>query len=557
MVHNFFVALLASHSFLLHSLYQTPFVRNNIVRHHAMHLHKFPARSAATMLPRFESSLRGIATSNQDTTQAPSSSVFLHPLDDADIPKSGIIDYIGSTVPPDGSRRWSTHHATFMHPTKAQLFQTRFRLWRQLPWKKIKGKAVIKLKLQGSLPLEAPPSGGLPFGGAKNLEPVNSLTEFQTLLTYAAHDPRIKGIYIDLGPLGCGYGKLQEMRRIIDYFKQSGKEIIGFAEIASEKELYLAIGFNEFYVPPDGSLDLRGFSSSATFVRGVFDKIGIEPQVQRIGKYKSFGDTFNRTEISEAQREVISSLLTEASDFWVDSIAEAANRSSAEIRQLWAERNVQTPYDYKQRGLLTGVRYRDQVDVLVANRFSSQTPTLRGRFVRNKGTTAPPSQHIQPGDDAAVNGSSCSEGQSSGANEVASDMKEEGDHVLELNKKDAQSGGGSSSGTDEEEAQAALKEAQMDFSLERDFLRFPRRRSGLSAQQTYAALNDTGSPNQLHSQTNTFRDPATTTTTTICITTKIIAAKAEDTNNTKTTTRASMHTLAHKNNRRCCEVFMH
>ena len=54
----------------------------------------------------------------------------------------------------------------------------------------------------------------------------------------------------------------------------------------------------------------------SAFFRGIFDKIGIEPQVQRIGKYKSFGDTFNRTSISEAQREVISSLLMEASDYW-------------------------------------------------------------------------------------------------------------------------------------------------------------------------------------------------------------------------------------------------
>ena len=39
------------------------------------------------------------------------------------------------------------------------------------------------------------------------------------------------------------------------------------------------LGCDEFYIPPDGGLDLRGFSAAATFVRGIFDKIGIEPQV--------------------------------------------------------------------------------------------------------------------------------------------------------------------------------------------------------------------------------------------------------------------------------------
>lgn len=69
-------------------------------------------------------------------------------------------------------------------------------------------------------------------------------------------------------------------------------------------------------------------------------KIGIEPQVQRIGKYKSFGDTFNRTSISEAQREVVSSLLMEASDFWADSVAMALNKTAADVMQLWADTGI-------------------------------------------------------------------------------------------------------------------------------------------------------------------------------------------------------------------------
>ena len=64
--------------------------------------------------------------------------------------------------------------------------------------------------------------------------------------------------------------------------------------------------------------------------------------MQRIGKYKSFGDTFNRTSISEAQREVISSLLTEASDFWADSVALSLNRTAAEVMQLWADTGIKS-----------------------------------------------------------------------------------------------------------------------------------------------------------------------------------------------------------------------
>ncbi|KAJ1430440.1 peptidase family S49-domain-containing protein [Ochromonadaceae sp. CCMP2298] len=302
----------------------------------------------------------------------------------ADVPTKGIIDYIGSTKSANADQpRWGTHEIQFKKATAGQLSQTRFNLWRQLPWKKFEGKAVLKIRLGGDLSIESAPSGGLPFSGKKDLEPVSSLADLSTLLLYGAYDPRVKGVFVELGPLACGYAKLKEARRMLEFFKQSGKEIIGYSESASEKELYLSLGFSEFYIPPDGSLDLRGFSASATFIRGVFDKIGIEPQVQRIGKYKSFGDTFNRTTIAEAQREVISSLLTEASDFWVDSVARDANRTAQQIRALWAEAKVQSPRDYQAKGLITGVKYFDQVEEIVTRRFSeARRPNFLQKLVQ-------------------------------------------------------------------------------------------------------------------------------------------------------------------------------
>jgi len=310
---------------------------------------------------------------------------------EATVPCKGIIDYIGRTsIPPSDEEvidssinsRWSTHALSYKPITRRQLTQTRLNLWRQYPWKKFKGKAVLKIKLRGGLSIESTPGSRLPFSGPVDLESIDSLAELSTLLLYGAYDPRIKGIFIELGPVQCGYAKLQEARRMMSLFRQSGKEIIGYAEVASEKELFLSLGFDEFYIPPDGILDLRGFSASATFLRGIFDKIGIEPQVQRIGKYKSFGDTFNRTTISEAQREVISSLLSEASDFWVDSIAKEVNKTAVEIRQLWAERRVQSPYDYRDKGLITGVKYLDQVEEIVKFKFSDYKSPPRFNLVR-------------------------------------------------------------------------------------------------------------------------------------------------------------------------------
>jgi len=181
--------------------------------------------------------------------------------------------------------------------------------------------------------------------------------------------------------LNCGYAKLQEIRRVMHYFKQSGKKIYAYCSAGAEKELFLSLECDEFYIPPDGGLDLRGFSGAATFLRGVFDKIGIEPQVQRIGKYKSFGDTFNRTSISEAQREVISSLLMESSDFWIDSVSSSLNKSREDTLKLWDEQGIKTPYDYRDLGLCDGVKYLDQVEAMIKDKYREEySPSFIARF---------------------------------------------------------------------------------------------------------------------------------------------------------------------------------
>ena len=100
--------------------------------------------------------------------------------------------------------------------------------------------------------------------------------------------------------------------------------------------------------------------------------LGIEPQVQRIGKYKSFGDTFNRTEISDAQREVISSLLMESSDFWADTIANKLGKDVEDIKKLWSDEKIKTPYDFKEDGFITGVKYLDQVESIIMNKYKSE-----------------------------------------------------------------------------------------------------------------------------------------------------------------------------------------
>jgi len=296
-------------------------------------------------------------------------------------PISGIIPYKGRSSAPSTQERWVTDKLKFAPPKDQTKFKTSFNLARQWPWKRIDGKILLKAKVGGSFPLEAT-SGGLSFGGSPDLEPVDTLTDVTNLFHYASYDPRVEAILLEIEAVQCGYAKLAEVRRAIDLYRQSGKQVIAYMNAASEKELYLALGCDKVYIPPDGGLDLRGFVAAAQFFRGIFDKIGIEPQVQRIGKYKSFGDTFNRTSISEAQREVISSLLMEASDFWLDSVAATVGKNSSEVIKLWSDEGIKTVKDFYELGYISGVKYLDQVEQEIKEQH--ELPSTRSFRYKNK-----------------------------------------------------------------------------------------------------------------------------------------------------------------------------
>ncbi|CAM9257346.1 unnamed protein product [Chrysoparadoxa australica] len=122
-------------------------------------------------------------------------------------------------------------------------------------------------------------TGGLPLATTSFRAPL-SLTAVCAVLLNAAHDPRIHSIVMKVGDLPASTASLQEVRRHMDYFKGSGKKLYGFsARTLTLNQLYILGGATESYSVPDAYTDLTGFSFASDFIRGVLDKIGIEPQV--------------------------------------------------------------------------------------------------------------------------------------------------------------------------------------------------------------------------------------------------------------------------------------
>ena len=66
-------------------------------------------------------------------------------------------------------------------------------------------------------------------------------------------------------------------------------------------------------------------------MKGVFEKAGIEPQVKRLGKYKSAGDQLARKDMSEPQKEQLTALLDDIYAAYKSGVAAAVGKSEQEV----------------------------------------------------------------------------------------------------------------------------------------------------------------------------------------------------------------------------------
>ncbi|XP_049396399.1 serine protease SPPA, chloroplastic isoform X1 [Solanum stenotomum] len=234
----------------------------------------------------------------------------------------------------------------------------KFRMLFAFPWERVRKGSVLTMKLRGQISdqLQSRFSSGL------------SLPQICENLMKAAYDPRISGVYLHIEPLGCGWGKVEEIRRHILDFRKSGKFIVGYAPACGEKEYYIGCACQELYAPPSAYFALYGLTVQASFLGGVFEKVGIEPQVQRIGKYKSAGDQLMRKSISDENREMLTALLDNIYGNWLEKVAITKGKKKEDIEQFVND-GVYQIERLKEESWITDIKYDDEVMSMLKERL--------------------------------------------------------------------------------------------------------------------------------------------------------------------------------------------
>ncbi|MGI9036789.1 MAG: signal peptide peptidase SppA [Pyrinomonadaceae bacterium] len=233
----------------------------------------------------------------------------------------------------------------------------------------IPDNSVLVLKVTGSMPDYTPDD---PMAKIFGMQPSQSFSNLLTQLRKAKVDKRIGAILLDVDLPQMGWGKADELRDAIAEFRTSGKPIYAFMEIGQNKDYYIASACEKVFLPPSGDIYVNGFAAEAMFYRGSLDKLGIEPEVIQIGKYKSAPEQYTRKTMSDAQREVLNAVLDDYYARFINGIAQSRKKSPDDVRAIIDN----APYhgtEAQQIGLTDGAFYRDQVYDELKNRLGYKT----------------------------------------------------------------------------------------------------------------------------------------------------------------------------------------
>ena len=192
--------------------------------------------------------------------------------------------------------------------------------------------------------------------------PAPGLNEILRNIRKASADSKIKGILIENGLLPSGWATTGEIREALLEFRDSGKFVISYTDyLLTQQCYYLSTAADRIYVNPDAMVEFKGLSSEVIFFKNALDKLGIEVQVTRHGKFKGAVEPFILDKLSEENKEQINEYTGSIWQHILGEISEARGIPADKLSMLadnLAGNIAASAWDNK---LVDGLLYRDQL----------------------------------------------------------------------------------------------------------------------------------------------------------------------------------------------------
>ena len=187
----------------------------------------------------------------------------------------------------------------------------------------------------------------------------DGLSDVIKAIDAAKTDDNIKGISILNDESEIGMAQIKAVRKALEDFKKSGKFVMAYANVYSQKEYYLNSVANTIYLNPVGEMEFKGLSTEILFFKDFQEKYGVKMEVIRHGKYKSAVEPFLENKMSDANREQVSSLLNSTWNAMLKDISKSRAIPITTLNEIANGLLARTPEMAKQAKLVDKVAYED------------------------------------------------------------------------------------------------------------------------------------------------------------------------------------------------------
>lgn len=191
-----------------------------------------------------------------------------------------------------------------------------------------------------------------------------TITDALQRLKKAASDERLEAVVLHINGPHIGWAKLNELRTGISKARAMGRKVYAWMESGETKDFLLASACDQIVLPESGVLMMPGLRAEVSFYKNLFDMLGVQPEMLRVGEFKSAAEPFSRSEMSPAFREEMESILDDYYRQIVEMVAESRKLTQEQVREI-IDHGLYSAEDAKKKGLIDHVAYEDHLEVLI------------------------------------------------------------------------------------------------------------------------------------------------------------------------------------------------
>lgn len=208
---------------------------------------------------------------------------------------------------------------------------------------------------------------------AETISPVGIYSAVSAIKA-AAQDPAVKFIYMKPDGVIGGFAQIEEFRKALADFRNSGKAIVSYIENPSNGSYYLASVSDKVYMTcHDGGMNMfTGISSQMIFLKDILDRLGVNVQLIRHGKYKSAGEMFVRSTSSKENMEQNKAMITSIWDNWAKEIASSRGITVDNLNAMLDNLELNFPTDFLDKGLVDELLTREELEGKLCDLFVAE-----------------------------------------------------------------------------------------------------------------------------------------------------------------------------------------